>query len=161
MWPLPPMGNEPITRLGHHVPSDSENSYRYRNRLQLSHRQVQAQDSAPKVITCDTANDCSHRYINGQEFRVLKSVGITVAVAPDNGAFMPEFFSVTIVVTNDSNSPLDVVPSRFFMGIDAPKRDTMTAIAPERVASTEHHGGDYAAIMKLAMPIRLIKAKML
>lgn len=64
---------------------------------------------------------------------------------------MPEFFSVTVVVTNDGDSPIDVVPSRFFVGIDTPQRNMMTAIAPERVAHTENHGGDYAAIMKLAM----------
>jgi hypothetical protein len=118
--------------------------------MPLPNKQVHAQNG-DRAISCDAANDCSHRFINGQEFKVLKSAGITVAMAPDNGAFMPEFFSVTIIVKNDSDSPVDVVPSRFSMGIDTPKRDMMTAIAPEKVASTEHYGSDYAAIMKLAM----------
>jgi hypothetical protein len=106
------------------------------------------------TISCDPAS-CRHRYLNGDDFIVLESKEARIAVALERVSLNPKFLSVTIAITNIGDDPIDVVPSKSWVGVDTPKKDILPYVDPEKVAAA-NHGSDYATVMKLAMQANTI-----
>ena len=106
------------------------------------------------IVTCDPAT-CSHRYVNGNDFIILESPEARLAVAVDRVTLDHHFFSITVAVTNNGDRPIDVVPSKAWLGVDTPKKEEISSVDPEIVA-TANHGIDYATVMKIAMQANTI-----
>jgi hypothetical protein len=113
---------------------------------QISHTEL--------VVSCEPAS-CHHYYRNGDDFIVLESKEARIAVAVERVSLNPKFLSLTIGVTNLGDDPIDVVPRKFWIGVDTPKRDKLPYVDPEIVAEAKH-GIDYGTVMKVAIQANTI-----
>jgi hypothetical protein len=107
------------------------------------------------VVSCDPSA-CRHYYSDGEDFIILESKEARVAVALNRVILNPKYLSLTIGVSNLGDDPIDVVPSKFWVGVDAPKKDKLPYFDPERVAEA-NHGIDYATVMKVALQANTIE----
>ena len=117
--------------------------------------QVPPQITHPElVVTCDPSA-CRHYYSNGDDFIILESKEARVAVALERISLNPKYLSLMIGVTNLGDGSIDVVPSKFWVGVDTPKKDKLPYVDPETVAEA-NHGIDYATVMKVALQANTI-----
>jgi hypothetical protein len=106
------------------------------------------------VVSCDPSA-CRHYYSDGYDFIILESKEARVAVARDRVSLNPKYVSFMIGVTNLGDDAIDVVPSKFWIGVDTPKKDEMHYVDPETVAEA-NHGIDYATVIKVALQANTI-----
>ena len=105
----------------------------------------------PQIIVCDESRGCPHQFIDGGEFKFIKDHNLVVAASADNGWLQPKFRSFTVMVKNDTDQDIDVIPAQFVLEEIEPKAKLYNAIAAEKVASTVDRGMHYEDVMKLAL----------
>jgi S1-C subfamily serine protease len=117
--------------------------------------QVPPQISHPElVVSCDPSA-CTHHYSDGEDFIILESPEAKLVVGVDTVTLNRHYFSLTVAVTNNGDMPINVLPSKAWIGIDTPKKDKIPSVDPHIVAEADH-GVDYSTVMKLAMQANTI-----
>ncbi len=109
----------------------------------------QETQEAKHTIFCIEAHGCTQQFLNGSVVKIISFSGMEIAVFM-NPAFSP-YLSATIVVQNDTNGPVDVIPSDFALEVVTPKPKTLHCVAPEKVAMSLNGGRLYAQIMNSAL----------
>jgi S1-C subfamily serine protease len=116
---------------------------------------VPPQISHPElVVSCDPSA-CTHHYSDGEDFIILESPEAKLVVGVDTVTLNRHYFSLTVAVTNNGDMPINVLPSKAWIGIDTPKKDKIPSVDPHIVAEADH-GVDYSTVMKLAMQANTI-----
>jgi hypothetical protein len=96
---------------------------------------------ASKTFLCDLvfqgqqeSKGCSHKYVNDQIFKTAYGNGMAITVGADNYS---QYMRVTVVIVNNSSTPVDVMPNSFLVQVSTPKTKTLHYVPAEKIARAE------------------------
>jgi hypothetical protein len=93
----------------------------------------------PKTIACNEATGCTHRIIDGIAYKYISANGLVIGAGMVNDG---SHIRAIIGISNNTQGPIDIIPSSFLVEALSPKQKTLKFMPPEKIAkSAEHRAG--------------------
>jgi TPR repeat protein len=134
-------------------PQDPKNTPQTEAQTQAEPKTVDSRTT----IVCDESRVCTHKFLNGVYYKVISANGLVIAAggwANDAVGGLVRgvrYKSALVSLTNNSTTPIDVLPADFIVGVNQPKERTLKYLPPMKIAKAETHIDSALSIMKTAL----------
>jgi hypothetical protein len=97
---------------------------------------AQSPPSQPRVVACNEGQNCIHRYVDGQLFKILTGPDGTVIAVSLIESANNKYFRLSVGVLNGTSGIYDVVPSDFTVEATGYKPKTLYLVPAEAIVRT-------------------------